>query len=94
MGVLLVMDVKNAQEWKQRTQEKAKKFALQMKTPFTLDEIIRLVQGRSRKTIRTLPEPVSNVSKEVILVLNDLERRGIIKNQGGKMVTIPGITSI
>lgn len=95
MGELLSLDVAKAQEkQKQRIQEKAKKCALAMKDPFTLDEIIRLVQGRPRKTIRVHPEPPSKFSVEVILVLNDLERKGVIKIQAGKMMTVSGVTSI
>lgn len=95
MGEIVSFDPKEMEDrQKCRIQEKTRKVILAMKDAFTMDEIIRLVQGRPRKTIRVHPEPVTRTSLQVIFVLNDLERKGIVKKRNGKLMILSGIPSI
>jgi len=62
--------------------------------PFTVDQILRLVQRRPRYIIVKNSEPLSPTKIEIIFCLIDLERNGIVKTGwGGEMVTVPDLFS-
>ena len=74
---------------KQYIKKRVDVIALSLSGAFNVDQVLRLVQGRSRRTFYEKEEPFSSTKAEVLMCLIDLVLAHSLKMRAGGKFHIP-----